>query len=115
MSGDTCLINPIYEQELRRSWTHSTEYFDLWTWLGAYFPLYIDPALAFGPRVAALVLVPVAVGATWVHLDAGWQFTNQGGGWEYPSFLTLALLAQFFVGDGAFAVRRSPLLDIGLK
>ncbi len=59
-------------------------------------------------RLAALTLLPIALGATWAHLGAGWLFTNQGGGWEYPLFLSLALVVQFFVGDGAFALRRSP-------
>lgn len=61
-------------------------------------------------RVAALVLVPVALGATWAHLGYGWLFTNQGGGWEYPLFLTVALVVQFLIGDGALAWRRSPRL-----
>jgi len=59
-------------------------------------------------RWAALALVPVAVGAAWAHLGAGWLFTNPGGGWEYPLFLAVATLAQSFLGDGAFALRPSP-------
>jgi putative oxidoreductase len=55
-------------------------------------------------RVAA-VLVPIALGATWTHFGAGWLFTNQGGGWEYPAFLALATGAQALLGDGAFAIR----------
>ena len=58
-------------------------------------------------RIAALALVPVALGAAWVHLGAGWLFTNEGGGWEYPVFLAVALLAQFLIGDGALTLRRS--------
>lgn len=59
-------------------------------------------------RVAALLLVPIALGATWVHLGSGWLFQNEGGGWEYPMFLAVALLVQFLIGDGALAWRRSP-------
>jgi putative oxidoreductase len=62
-------------------------------------------------RVAALLLVPVALGATWAHLGSGWLFQNPGGGWEYPLFLAAALLVQFFIGDGVAALRGSPRLS----
>ena len=58
-------------------------------------------------RYAALALVPIALGATWVHLGAGWLFSNQGGGWEYPLFLALALVVQYLVGDGRLALKPS--------
>jgi putative oxidoreductase len=58
-------------------------------------------------RLVAAALVPIALGAWWAHLGAGWLFTNQGGGWEYPALLAIALLVQFFLGDGALAWRRS--------
>jgi putative oxidoreductase len=58
-------------------------------------------------RLVAAALVPIALGAWWTHFDAGWLFTNQGGGWEYPALLAIALLVQFFVGAGALAWRRS--------
>lgn len=55
-------------------------------------------------RLAALASVPVLLGATWVHLGAGWVFSNQGGGWEYPAFLVVAALVQAGLGAGAFAL-----------
>lgn len=58
-------------------------------------------------RWVALLLVPIALGATWAHAGAGWLFTNEGGGWEYPLFLTAALIAQSLIGDGALALSRS--------
>jgi putative oxidoreductase len=58
-------------------------------------------------RWAALLLVPIALGATWAHAEAGWLFTNDGGGWEYPLFLTAALIVQSLIGDGALALSRS--------
>ena len=57
-------------------------------------------------RWAAAALVPVVVGATWVHWKNGWLFTNAGGGWEYPLFLVVATTAQALLGDGAYAVSR---------
>ncbi len=59
-------------------------------------------------RWAAALLVPVALGATWAHLGAGWLFSNEGGGWEYPLFLAAACAAQALIGDGALALRPSP-------
>lgn len=39
-----------------------------------------------------------------VHGKAGWLFTNQGGGWEYPAFWVVGLIALFLLGDGALAL-----------
>jgi putative oxidoreductase len=55
-------------------------------------------------RYAALALVPILLGATWVHWSNGWLFTNAGGGWEYPLFLAVAAIVQALVGDGAYAL-----------
>lgn len=52
-------------------------------------------------RPAAAVLTVVALGATWAHLNAGWLFTNEGGGFEYPLFLAVASAVQFLLGPGA--------------
>ncbi len=61
-------------------------------------------------RWVALALIPVIVGATWVHLGNGWVFSNPGGGWEYPVFLGVSLVVQALIGDGAYALRRSPAI-----
>ncbi|MCP5163354.1 MAG: DoxX family protein [Hahellaceae bacterium] len=61
----------------------------------------------FQTRWVALVLTPVALGATWAHSGAGWLFTNTGGGWEYPLFLAVAVFSQALLGDGALAIQRS--------
>ena len=43
--------------------------------------------LGIGTRWVALGLVPVLLGATWVHVGNGWVFSAPNGGWEYPLFL----------------------------
>lgn len=59
-----------------------------------------------GSRWVALALIPFLLGATWAHFGNGWQFgAPNGGGWEYPAFLTVAALAQALLGDGAYALR----------
>ncbi len=58
-------------------------------------------------RIVALALLPVLLGATWVHSGNGWLFTAPKGGWEYPAFWTVALIVQALLGDGAFALRKA--------
>ena len=65
-------------------------------------------------RLVALALVPVLLGATWVHAGNGWLFSAQGGGWEYPVFLAVAAVAQALLGDGAHALR-IPALERGAR
>lgn len=55
-------------------------------------------------RLAAASVIPVLLGATWAHWSAGWVFSNEGGGWEYPLFLTAIAFAQVFLGAGAYAL-----------
>ena len=71
-------------------------------------------ALIFGiyPRFVALLLVPEMIGTiVTVHGKNGWEFTNKGGGWEYPAFWAAALLVLFLLGDGAWALKPSPDLS----
>ena len=56
-------------------------------------------------RWVALALIPVLLGAAWVHWPNGWVFSNANGGWEYPVFLVIASLVQALLGDGAYALR----------
>jgi putative oxidoreductase len=61
-------------------------------------------------RQVSLALVPVMIAAASVHVPNGWVFTNAGGGWEYPAFLTVASIALWLLGDGAVALKRSTFL-----
>jgi putative oxidoreductase len=63
--------------------------------------------LGIRTRAISLLLLPIMIGATLQHVDNGWLFTGQNGGWEFPMFWTVALLVQALLGDGAFALRRS--------
>lgn len=67
-------------------------------------------ALIFGiyARYVALAFIPELIGTiVLVHGANGWLFANKGGGWEYPAFWALALLVQFLLGDGAWALKPS--------
>ena len=57
-------------------------------------------------RWVAVALIPVLLGAIlFVHGSNGWSFSNEGGGWEFPAFLIVASISQFFLGDGVFSIR----------
>jgi len=60
---------------------------------------------------ASLVAIPLAlemIGTiVLVHGANGWLFTNPGGGWEYPAFWTVGLIALYLLGDGAMAIKPS--------
>lgn len=54
----------------------------------------------------SLAIIPLMLGTIiFVHGDKGWLFSNEGGGWEYPAFLAVAALAQFFLGKGCLALK----------
>lgn len=63
--------------------------------------------LGWNTRLAALALVPVALGATWAHIGNGWVFTSTGGGWEFPLFLAVATAAQVLLGNGALSLSKA--------
>ena len=56
-------------------------------------------------RYVAVVMIPILLGAVVVHFNAGWLFSNEGGGWEYPAFWAVALAVQAMLGDGAFSLK----------
>ena len=56
-------------------------------------------------RAVNLALLPVLLGALFVHWSAGWVFSNANGGWEYPAFLAVAAIVQALLGPGKFALQ----------
>jgi putative oxidoreductase len=62
--------------------------------------------IGYQTRWVALGLIPVLLGAGWVHAGNGWVFSAPGGGWEYPLFLivisvVVALQAQTVKAESA--------------
>ena len=79
-------------------------------WLGVatfYAELVGGALLILGIHVrkVSIALLPVLVGALWVHLPNGWLFSATNGGWEYPAFLAVAVVVQALLGEGALALR----------
>ena len=57
-------------------------------------------------RWVSLALVPILLGSIYVpHGAAGFFFSNEGGGWEFPAFWAVTLLVQAVLGDGAYALK----------
>ena len=50
-----------------------------------------------------------------MHGSAGFFFNNANGGWEYPAFWIVALVAQALLGDGAYALSSSRDTAVNLK
>jgi len=79
----------------------------------AYATFFVEVAVGialivgYQVRIAALLVIPFLLGATWAHSSNGWLFTNTGGGWEYPLFMTAAAIAQVFIGGGYGALADS--------
>ena len=61
-------------------------------------------------RAVALALIPLLLGALWVHSGNGWVFSAANGGWEYPLFLIVASVTVALLGDGAYALKPKPPL-----
>ena len=59
--------------------------------------------LGWRTREVALVMAGLMAGITWHQFPNGWLYTFTHGGWEYPAFWTVALVAQAGLGAGAFA------------
>lgn len=57
-------------------------------------------------REVSAALIPVLIGALWVHSGNGWVFSSANGGWEYPLYLIVLSAAQVLLGEGAFALSR---------
>jgi Predicted membrane protein len=62
--------------------------------------------LGIRTRWVALGLVPVLLGATWVHAGNGWVFNAPSGGWEYPVFLIVISLVV--AAQATYGSSRSP-------
>ena len=68
--------------------------------------------VGFRVRLVSLALVPVLIGSiVFAHGANGWLFTNEGGGWEFPAFWTVALVVQSILGAGAFAISSDTALN----
>lgn len=53
---------------------------------------------------------------SFIHSANGWSFSNAGGGWEYPAFMSLTALSLALIGSGKFTVlakikNQKPIVD----
>ncbi|WP_434027150.1 DoxX family protein [[Pseudomonas] boreopolis] len=74
--------------------------------MGLELLLGLTMVLGLYARWFGLLGVPLLLGTiATVHGANGFGFANPGGGWEYPAVWAIALVVQFLVGDGAFALK----------
>lgn len=59
------------------------------------------------PRLVAAALLPILLGAAWVHHGNGWVFNAPNGGWEYPVFLALVSIVVVLLPAGRLAITRT--------
>lgn len=77
----------------------------LWELVGA-----VTLILGIWPRLVALAMIPVLLGAIFtVHIHAGFFFSNPNGGWEFPALWIVGLLVLALVGDGKLAMKPTPI------
>lgn len=63
--------------------------------------------LGVATRAVSLVMALVLLGAAWFgHVANGFGFGNPGGGWEYPVFWAIVMVALAALGGGRFAVTK---------
>ena len=61
-------------------------------------------------RWVALALLPILLGAIWVHAPNGWMFAYASGGWEYPLFLIVVSVVVALQAFSRRATVRRPAL-----
>lgn len=67
----------------------------------------------FATRLVSIATIPLLLGTiVFAHWSAGWMFSNQGGGWEFPAFWAATLVVQALLGSGAYAVKTPQILSL---
>ncbi len=56
-------------------------------------------------RWTAIALLPVLLGALFVHAGNGWLYTNVNGGWEYAAFLAITSVAVAVLDGGRYVLK----------
>lgn len=59
----------------------------------------------YAPLVALPLALEMLGTIVFAHGANGWLFTNKGGGWEFPAFWMVGLIALYLLGDGAMALK----------
>lgn len=58
-------------------------------------------------RLFAALLAADLLGAIFtVHIHNGFMFANKGGGWEYPAYWAITLVALVLIGPGRYALSK---------
>ena len=60
--------------------------------------------LGIASRWVSIALIPVLLGALYVHVGNGWVFSAANGGWEYPAFLLVMTIVMAVLGSRRYSV-----------
>ncbi|MBT8061355.1 MAG: DoxX family protein [Xanthomonadales bacterium] len=58
-------------------------------------------------RPVLALMIPILLGATWVHLGNGWVFSSPNGGWEFPLFLVVTTVVSLLAGPGKWRLQKA--------
>ncbi|WP_330981651.1 DoxX family protein [Gilliamella apicola] len=53
--------------------------------------------------ISSLTFLQMIV-VSFIHSTNGWSFSNEGGGWEYPAFMSITAFSLALLGSGRFTV-----------
>jgi putative oxidoreductase len=62
--------------------------------------------VGFQTQIVALSMIPILLGALYVHAGNGWVFSVPNGGWEYPAFLLVTTIAVVLSGGGKYSITK---------
>lgn len=63
--------------------------------------------LGFQTQLVSLSMIPILLGALYVHVGNGWVFSVPNGGWEYPAFLIVIAVVVSMLGGGKYSITKS--------
>lgn len=115
--GAVLIAHSVYLKLMVFTLAGTANYFesiDLPSWL-AYAVFSIESItgiliiVGYKTRLSAAIVLPILIGATWVHSGNGWVFSATNGGWEYPLFLSFIAGAVALLGPGALAVESNKM------
>lgn len=60
----------------------------------------------------SLAMIPILLGALYVHIGNGWVFSSPNGGWEYPLFLLVVAVVVILQDNSTYSIINSSQKEI---
>jgi putative oxidoreductase len=68
--------------------------------------------IGFQARRVSLAMIPILLGALYVHIGNGWVFSSPNGGWEYPLFLLVVAVVIILQDNSSYSITNSSQKEI---